>query len=905
MRYGIITILIFFSLPVFAQFQGLVINEFSQGDQGSKEYIELLVAGKRTCSDSTADIRGWVVDDQNGWYGTTSLTTGHYRFKDVSNWTAVPIGSIILLYNSAANGINNSILLPDDPTDANKDLIYVVPINSNAFLEENDNEPSGVTGPTYVYPPPGSTTGYNGTSNTWLFHIGLSNGSDVICTVSPQNRNTHYFSIGYGYPILPGFRGTSVAVAAVNAGNNCYLTDSSYTTIASWAITAVPVNETPGFPNGGINTNWIQGMRITPGPVATYTTACSSVPYSFYNQTFTSTGLYTVLNNNINRCVDTAKLYLVIRQEVVTDTSYCDSLIYKGITYKNDTTITENISSLVLNCDSLIRTVNINIKKSSSSLTGACVGIGQTYFFNGLTLSASGTYTVTIPNAKGCDSIAKLTLLVTSLQASTISGCGTVVFEGVTYTSSTIIYDTVKSLALNCDSIIRQTTIQINPVKATSLTACANDGDSYLFHNQALTTSGTYTTVLSTQLGCDSILTLQLVFKKTRIQNISGCDSVVRGGVVYYATATLKDTLRSIISNCDSIITITYIVILRRPLSNITACITQGQAYNFNGQSLTVTGNYSTVYQQPAGCDSTVNLYLVVGKNQVQNIAGCDSVLYRGVIYTSSTLISDTVRSSITSCDSIINSVAIQVNKKPSIQISSNATICRGDSIRIGASSSTGSVNWIGFGQRDSITVNPVFTTFYPAVATDGNNCTNSTGVTVFVQEFNLEVSASPPLVLSGKPVFLQTVSTFPYRITSWQPVQFFRNQTGKTQELFADSSLQIRVTGTSPLGCKDTAFTSIEIIPLDDVYIPSAFTPNRDGKNEIVRVYGTGIKELDFKIFNRWGQMVFHTSDKNKAWDGTVTGTIQPAGTYVYVVRVKKSSSLVVEKKGTITLIR
>ena len=79
-----------FALGAQAQFQGLIVNEFSQGDQGSREYIELLVVGTRTCTDSTTDLRGWIFDDQNGWYGIGSITAGHYRFANVSSWAAVP-----------------------------------------------------------------------------------------------------------------------------------------------------------------------------------------------------------------------------------------------------------------------------------------------------------------------------------------------------------------------------------------------------------------------------------------------------------------------------------------------------------------------------------------------------------------------------------------------------------------------------------------------------------------------------------------------------------------------------------------------------------------------------------------------------------------------------------------------
>ena len=112
-------------------------------------------------------------------------------------------------------------------------------------------------------------------------------------------------------------------------------------------------------------------------------------------------------------------------------------------------------------------------------------------------------------------------------------------------------------------------------------------------------------------------------------------------------------------------------------------------------------------------------------------------------------------------------------------------------------------------------------------------------------------------------------------------------------QSLFADTSVTIKVIARAESGCKDTA------------YLHLAFTPNNDNRNETVRPAGTGVQEADFKIFNRWGQLVFYTTDKYKGWDGMFMGRPQPAGTYVYVVKVKKLNGKVIEKKGTITLIK
>ena len=125
------SILILFCIETKAQFQGLIVNEFSQGGSGFKEYIELLVAGTRTCTDSTADLRGWIFDDQNGWYGSSNGSKGHYRFKYDANWKNVPFGSIILIYNAADK--NSSITLVNDPTDINDDYTYIVP-NTSSYL---------------------------------------------------------------------------------------------------------------------------------------------------------------------------------------------------------------------------------------------------------------------------------------------------------------------------------------------------------------------------------------------------------------------------------------------------------------------------------------------------------------------------------------------------------------------------------------------------------------------------------------------------------------------------------------------------------------------------------------------------------------------------------------------------
>ncbi len=93
------------------------------------------------------------------------------------------------------------------------------------------------------------------------------------------------------------------------------------------------------------------------------------------------------------------------------------------------------------------------------------------------------------------------------------------------------------------------------------------------------------------------------------------------------------------------------------------------------------------------------------------------------------------------------------------------------------------------------------------------------------------------------------------------------------------------------------------EIQPI--VGLPTAFSPNGDGENDILYVRGAAIKTLDLKIFNRWGQLIFETTSQDVGWDGTYNGQPQPVEAYGYVLNVSFIDSSVKQMKGNITLLR
>jgi len=91
-----------------------------------------------------------------------------------------------------------------------------------------------------------------------------------------------------------------------------------------------------------------------------------------------------------------------------------------------------------------------------------------------------------------------------------------------------------------------------------------------------------------------------------------------------------------------------------------------------------------------------------------------------------------------------------------------------------------------------------------------------------------------------------------------------------------------------------------------DAIFVPSAFTPNGDGKNDIFKVGSISFQKLEeFRIFNRWGQEVFYTTDPKKGWDGTFNGQSQEMGVYNYIIRLAYPDGKVDTYKGSVTLIR
>jgi gliding motility-associated-like protein len=119
------------------------------------------------------------------------------------------------------------------------------------------------------------------------------------------------------------------------------------------------------------------------------------------------------------------------------------------------------------------------------------------------------------------------------------------------------------------------------------------------------------------------------------------------------------------------------------------------------------------------------------------------------------------------------------------------------------------------------------------------------------------------------------------------------------------DGTYNVCLTVTNQYGCIDTTCKPVRgiVIPLVDV--PTGFSPNGDGKNDVVYVKGYGIEKMLFRIYNRWGEKVFESTRKQDGWNGFYKGTLQEMDVFAYTLDVTFFDGSKAFKKGNITLLK
>ncbi len=248
-------------------------------------------------------------------------------------------------------------------------------------------------------------------------------------------------------------------------------------------------------------------------------------------------------------------------------------------------------------------------------------------------------------------------------------------------------------------------------------------------------------------------------------------------------------------------------------------------------------------------------------------------------------------------CKDTSSAIAV-INPKPIVQLSSNATICKGDFATLIASGGLKYL-WSTNDTISTISVSPNIFTTYSVLVTDANGCFDTSSVNVTVIELPV------PIISQDVDTICKGTST---TLTASGGSSYLWNNGDSNPSIlispFVTSSYSVTVTNTiNNIVCSATTSTIMNVRNCNMIYIPNSFAPF--GYNPIFKPIGEtkSTKNYSFQIFNRWGQMIFETTDIEKGWDGKFHGEYVQAGAYIYVLKFISIDEKY-EKVGTVTVL-
>jgi gliding motility-associated-like protein len=258
--------------------------------------------------------------------------------------------------------------------------------------------------------------------------------------------------------------------------------------------------------------------------------------------------------------------------------------------------------------------------------------------------------------------------------------------------------------------------------------------------------------------------------------------------------------------------------------------------------------------------------------------------------------------------------VSVRVYPYPLANAGNDATICYGRTTTLSATTNAPNFEWTPSNsllnpRTLTPTAGPENTTAYIFTVANDFGCTKTVNDTVLVNVIPPvpAFAGHDTVVVADQPLQLTATGGTIY---SWSPTIGMSNPNIANPIVTLSAhydSVRYKVKVSTDQGCY--AYDDIKVIVFKtrpDIFVPTAFTPNHDGLNDMLKPTLVGIKQFNYlKIFDRWGLMVFTTTQQGDGWDGTYAGKAQASGTYVFVAQGTDYTGKVVTKKGTIVLIR
>jgi gliding motility-associated-like protein len=266
----------------------------------------------------------------------------------------------------------------------------------------------------------------------------------------------------------------------------------------------------------------------------------------------------------------------------------------------------------------------------------------------------------------------------------------------------------------------------------------------------------------------------------------------------------------------------------------------------------------------------------------------------------------------------VYDTVTVEVKSRLNVRAYPDTILCIGDTIQLHTEAENTSLNQtkITWSASPSLSnVNdpnpfafPKTNTIYYAVFENGACLMQKIPVKVDIKPLPTVTAGQDHIIIKGSEVQLDATS--PNQVNYvWSP-DYKLSCTGcQTPMASPETDTVYMVTAINEFGCKATDDLRIQVIEECSgkmVYVPNTFSPNGDGQNDVLRALGPGVASVKlFRVFNRWGQMVFDTADPNFAWDGTFKGALLNPGVYVYYMDVECINGQRTIKKGDVTLLK
>jgi gliding motility-associated-like protein len=253
------------------------------------------------------------------------------------------------------------------------------------------------------------------------------------------------------------------------------------------------------------------------------------------------------------------------------------------------------------------------------------------------------------------------------------------------------------------------------------------------------------------------------------------------------------------------------------------------------------------------------------------------------------------------------DSAVIIVNPGNFASIRNDTVVCPHDSVQLTAIGGT-QYHWYPSMYLDDSTAaapwcQPITTTNYSVIATNASGCHDTLQVLISVWPGALISMEDSVRIYPGEGYHIQPVTNCISFL--WTPPVGLDNN--YLSNPFAQPGADSRyfVTGTTVNGCTTTDSIDVLVSKESLIEVPNAFTPGT-GSNNILYIIKKGQAQINhFRIYNRWGNLVFETTDINTGWDGTYKGEPQPFGVYVYDVQAVTNTGRLFNKHGNITLLR